>query len=236
MNGIEEVFSVFLTRLIGGYALCFGLIGPSVTEGSWRRVSLFTLAGLSLVALFASRGDDCVMVACGVTAAAALVLERLHAFRIPVWSSPRWILPFGLWVLLANEWPPGLDTFPSAIVLGGTLGAMLLGHSYLTVKQLGFGPLRRMAWILFVVLILRVLSVTPAFFGPRLEMMDYIYLMLRCGLGLFVPLVLGWMVIQCVRIESNQSATGILYAMTVLVGVFGELIAVYLRMTRGIAA
>jgi hypothetical protein len=44
------------------------------------------------------------------------------------------------------------------------------------------------------------------------------------------------MVIQCVRIESNQSATGILYAMTVLVGVFGELIAVYLRLTRGIAA
>ena len=145
-------------------------------------------------------------------------------------------MALGLWALLANEWPPGLDTFPSALLLGGTLGAMLLGHSYLTVRQLGFGPLRRMAYLLFAVLILRALSVAPAFLGPRLEMMDYIYLMLRCGLGLFVPLVLGWMVIQCVKIESNQSATGILYAMTVLVGVFGELIAVYLRLTRGIAA
>jgi hypothetical protein len=44
------------------------------------------------------------------------------------------------------------------------------------------------------------------------------------------------MVLQCVRIESNQSATDILYAMTVLVGVFGELVAVYLDVSRGIPA
>ena len=36
-------------------------------------------------------------------------------------------MPFGLWALLANEWPPGLDTFPSALLLGGTLGAILTG-------------------------------------------------------------------------------------------------------------
>jgi hypothetical protein len=66
--------------------------------------------------------------------------------------------------------------------------------------------------------------------------MDWVFLGLRVGLGLLVPLLLGWMVIECVRIESNQSATGILYAMTVLVAVFGELVAVYLSLARGIPA
>jgi hypothetical protein len=66
--------------------------------------------------------------------------------------------------------------------------------------------------------------------------MDLIYLGLRAGLGLLVPLLLAWMVVECVRIESNQSATGILYAMTVLVCLFGELPAVYLSLVRGIPA
>ena len=236
MTDISAILSLFLTRMIGGYALCFGLVGPIVKEGSWRRVSLLTIAGLCVVALAASSGKSLVLAACAATFLAALLLERAHAFGWPRASTPVIMIPFGLAVILANELPPGLDTFPSAIAIGGTLAAMLLGHSYLTAGKLGFEPLRRMAWILFVVLVIRAVSVVPAFLGDRLEMMDYVFLAMRCGLGLLVPLVLGWMVIQCVRIESNQSATGILYAMTVLVGVFGELIAVYLRLTRGIAA
>ena len=45
--------------------------------------------------------------------------------------------------------------------------------------------------------------------------------------GLLLPLVFSWMVIQCVKIESNQSATGILYAAVVLV-LIGEMIGNFL--------
>ena len=45
----------------------------------------------------------------------------------------------------------------------------------------------------------------------------------------------GWMAWQCAKIESNQSATGILYAVTALI-FMGELTAIFLHETRGMIA
>ena len=112
---------------------------------------------------------------------------------------------------------------------------MLLGHSYLTARELSFRPLKRMALLLFGILILRTAFVVPVFFEDGLVLGDWIYLAARCAFGLALPLLFGWMVIQCVNIESNQSATGILYAMTLFV-FLGELTAVYLKLVREIAA
>ncbi len=229
---MTTILSVFLTRLVGGYGLLLGLVGPQVVTGTWRRVSLFTIAALSVVAL----ATDAPTVPCIATAVVALLVERLLAFDVKIPGSAVWLAtPCAVWLAAANEWPPGFSAGASAIALGGTLGAMLLGHSYLIARGLSFEPLKRMAWILFVILLARAITVVPVFFEP-MAMMDMVFLSMRFALGLFLPLVLGWMVLQCVKIESNQSATGILYAMTVLVFVFGELIAVYLRLERGIAA
>jgi len=229
---IGPVLAVFLSRMAGGYALCLGLMGPSVTKGSWRDVSLFVIAGLAGVAWAAGAPG----IPCAITAVGALLVQRAIAYRLPVLSSTAWLLPIGLALVAWTEWPPLWSAFPSAVAAGGTLGAMLLGHSYLTARGLSFAPLKRMAWLLFVILLLRAVSVIPAFLAKDLQMMDWVFLSLRVGVGLLVPLLLGWMVIQCVRIESNQSATGILYAMTVLVCLFGELIAAYLTHARGIPA
>jgi len=229
---LAAILAVFLARMAGGYALCLGILGSRVREGSWRSVSLFVIAGLAIVALVAGAP----LWACLATAAAALLVQRAIAYRLPVAASTLWMVPCGVWLLLATEWPPTLATFPSAIAIGGTLGAMLLGHSYLTARGLSFAPLKFMAWLLLGILVARALFVVPAFFSPRLDGMDWIFLSMRVAFGLLLPLLLAWMVVQCVRIESNQSATGILYAMTVLVAIFGELVAVYLTMDRGIPA
>ncbi|MHC4550006.1 MAG: hypothetical protein ACYTEZ_14635 [Planctomycetota bacterium] len=232
-HDLTAVLAVFAARMAGGYAICLGLLGPRVTQGPWRTVSLYVIAGLSVVALAAGAP----WLPCVVTGAAALLLQRAIAFHdLQRLSSTVWMLPLGVWLLLASEWPPGLDTFPSAIAGGGTLATMLLGHSYLTARGLSFAPLKLMAWVLFWILVVRALFLAPAFLGERLEMMDWVFLAMRGALGLALPLVLAWMVIQCVKIESNQSATGILYGMTLLVAFFGELIAVYLKLTRGILA
>lgn len=228
---LSLVLGVFVARMAGGYALCLGLLGPSVRQGSWRRVSLFVIAGLSAVALAAGVPAW----PCAALGLAALLLERAIAFDLKGLATTPWILPFGAWILFAAE-RFDLTTVPSAVAIGGTLGAMLLGHSYLTARGLTFEPLKRMAWALFLVLLLRLATVAPVFFSANLELMDWVFVAMRVSLGLLLPLVLAWMVIQCVRIESNQSATGILYAMTVLVGFFGELVAVYLKLGPGIAA
>ena len=41
---LDVILPVFLARLIGGYAICLGLFGPLVSQGSWRKVSLFVMA------------------------------------------------------------------------------------------------------------------------------------------------------------------------------------------------
>ncbi len=220
---LTAILAEFLVRLAGGYALCIGLIGPTVTEGSWRKVSLFVIAGVCAVGIAAGL-DWKVGVA---TAVAALLCERAVAFGVS-WATV-FMIPFGVWLL----WP--LDQVPSAIAIGGTLGAMLLGHSYLVARNLSFEPLRRMAVLLFLILLVRTAFIVPVLFDDKLVMGDWIYLAARGAFGLLLPLVFSWMVIQCVRIESNQSATGILYAMTLFV-FLGELTAVYLNLERGIAA
>jgi hypothetical protein len=219
---LSSVLAIFLSRMAGGYALCLALLGPAVTKGSWRDVSLFVIAGLAALAWVSGAP----WIPCGAVALAALLLQRAIAYRLPL-ATTVWLAPLGAMLIAWTEWPPPWTAFPSAIAAGGTLAAMLLGHSYLTARGLSFEPLRRMAWLLFGILVLRTLSVAPAFSVTGIGM-DWVFLGLRTGLGLLVPLVLAWMVIACVRIESNQSATGILYAMTVLVCLFGELVAAYL--------
>ncbi|MHC4952941.1 MAG: hypothetical protein ACYTGZ_03565 [Planctomycetota bacterium] len=229
MSTLDIILPVFLVRLVGGYAICLGLFGPRVNEGSWRKVSLFVIAALCGVAAYMGAP----LWPCLVTGIVALLVERAVVFELPYASDVRVMLPLGLWMLLASEWPPGFATFPSAIAVGGALGAMLLGHSYLTAPNLSFRPFQRFTLLLFGILLVRTLTMAPVFFADNLVMMDWVYLSARVAFGIFLPLVFGWMAWQCAKIESNQSATGILYATTALI-FLGELTAIFLHETRGI--
>ena len=228
---IEPVLSLFLARLIAGYCVCLALLGPRVTAGSWPRVSLFVIAGLCTVGIPAGISWP----ACAAAGGLALGIERARTFSVPVLRSTLWMLPAGLWVWAAREWPPTFSGIAGGVAAGGALATMLLGHSYLTARGLTFRPMKIMANVLFYLLILRTVQVGIAMLmADRLAAGDWIFLSARIAFGLFLPLVFGWMVIQCVKIESNQSATGILYAMTALLGA-GELIAAFLTETNGLA-
>ncbi|MEE8106319.1 MAG: hypothetical protein V3T86_12360 [Planctomycetota bacterium] len=228
------VLALFLARVVSGYAICLALIGPRITAGSWPRVSLFVIAGLSFAA-FAAGAHWMSLVVAGL----ALLMERARTFSVPVLSSTWWMLPAGLGLWAAHEityaggWPPNVAGLAGGIAAGGTLGTMLLGHSYLTARGLSFKPLQFMAKLLFVLLIARALHVGIVLSMAERLGGDWIYISARIAFGLFLPLVFGWMVLQCVKIESNQSATGILYAMTALVGC-GELIAAFLQVESGL--
>ena len=231
---VVETLALFLARLIAGYCICLGMVGPMVTSGSWPRISLFVITGLSATAFAAGVP----WIACAVVAGLALVIERARTFEVPVLSSTLWMVPAGLYVLSTQEgFPPTFSGLVGGIVAGGTLGTMLLGHSYLTARGLSFKPLRVMANVLFGLLAARALQVGLLIaLADGLGMGKWIYLMARIAFGLLLPLLFAWMVVQCVKIESNQSATGILYAMTALVGT-GELIAAFLYLQpNGVAA
>jgi len=125
----------------------------------------------------------------------------------------------------------------SALLLGSVTDAWLLGHAYLTATRMTIAPLHRLARILMAAVALRcaVSLATMAVIGKGLDGMVqagrlggvWIIVGLRAGIGLVLPAVFAYMVADCVRLRSTQSATGILYFTSLFVYV-GELAGQYL--------
>jgi len=136
----------------------------------------------------------------------------------------------------------------SALLLGWSLIAMLLGHWYLVAPRLTFRHLVIFCWVLVGTVFLRT-AVVAATVGEAARVDPLIephplhlltgfggqgmFFWFRLLWGLVMPLLLSLMALHCARNRSNQSATGILYV--VVVGTFiGEVTAYYLIVTTGI--
>ncbi len=136
---------------------------------------------------------------------------------------------------------PLLSAFSGALVLGFTTWGMILGHWYLVSQGLSISHLARLVrplpWLLLAKAAVSAGALWllwPAFLGPGnsgltdvLErqpqrILDVVNVFARIPVGLLVPAVLAFMTQVTVRMEKTQPATGILYAMCVLV-YMGEL-------------
>ncbi len=137
--------------------------------------------------------------------------------------------------------------FGSSLVLGFTLWGMILGHWYLVSHGLPVSHLARLVkplpWLLLgkaAISSLALLLLWSQFLGPGnhdlgdiLErspdrILDVVNVWARIPVGLLVPTVMAAMALVTVRMERTQPATGILYAMTVLVllgELFGKMVA-----------
>jgi hypothetical protein len=163
----------------------------------------------------------------GAPGGRALVVLALLAFGAALWlaqgelfsqdlSAPLWLVADGL---------------TSSALLGVALTAMLMGHSYLIAPGMSLTPLRRLLIGLFVALTLRMGFAaaglwrwTDAGTSTTLKEVALLWLPLRWGLGLLLPLGLGVMTWHTARLRNTQSATGILYIVVVFC-FLGELTA-----------
>ncbi len=121
---------------------------------------------------------------------------------------------------------------PLLIVAGQILGSLLmgsitvswlLGHAYLTATKMTIAPLRHMSRTLMVCAGMRVLflpcSVLAVWWSGnlvgseilRLAGNHWLILSIRVAVGLVAVSVFAYMVNDCVKRRSTQSATGILY-------------------------
>lgn len=126
----------------------------------------------------------------------------------------------------------------SAALLGGTCTAMILGHWYLVIPSMKVSYLQSMVKLHIVSLVLRVAVVAAAIIvavmtwqpglGPSfrhyVESLDGIFFWMRVLFGLVGPAILAWLTWETAKIQSTQSATGILYVDLFTV-VVGELLA-----------
>lgn len=167
---------------------------------------------------------------------AALILEEPHRAGIQALAAGL----FGAWAIVC------VGTFVSmtaaAGLTGGFLMTMLLGHAYLTAgSEMTQKPFARLVKVLAGLLVLRaavslVCGLWPywSLDVPRSQQMwNTMMITARYGVGLLVPAVFTYMIWDCVKRRSNQSATGILYVATVLV-MIGEGIALGLIDATGV--
>jgi len=111
-----------------------------------------------------------------------------------------------------------------SLYLGSITLAWLLGHAYLTATRMTIAPLRRFAKLLIYFVNARLLLVALSFgiawglgrnhagtgIATLLEQ-SWLIVVMRIGVGLVLVSILAWMVNDCVKLRSTQSATGILY-------------------------
>jgi len=144
----------------------------------------------------------------------------------------------------AAIWLVAIGQVLSGLFLGSITLSWLLGHAYLTATKMTIAPLRfftavltwataaRMVFVLISGLIAwRVMGDQDATaHAPSLWQWvhrSWLIVFLRIAVGLGLVSVFVWMVRDCVRLRSTQSATGILYFGSVFAYV-GELAALQL--------
>lgn len=159
---------------------------------------------------------------------AAVVLQGLEVSRGT----------FGLMPLLTV-----ISFLSSVVLLGGACGAMVLGHWYLVVPSLDVAHLQSIVRLHIGSTVVRIVVVAAAVmiaivawepgvpnFERYIFSIDGIFFWQRVAFGLCGPLVLSYLTWETAKIQSTQSATGILYVdfFTVMVG---EVLAKYLLLS-----
>ena len=141
----------------------------------------------------------------------------------------------------------GLPTL-SALATGTVAGivglAMVLGHWYLTVPKLDVSHLVRLnkvcVWVMIVTCCL--VFITCSVYKSEIELAEarplfgpwgLFFLGTRLLVGLLLPLLFAYMAQASLRLGNTRSATGILYASTVLV-LIGAAISISLQDSYGV--
>lgn len=136
-----------------------------------------------------------------------------------------------------------LSAMATGAVAGSVSLAMVLGHWYLTIPTLDVAHLRRLNRVaaLSMAASIALLAITCFSFSGRLETgssplfgpRGLFHFGTRLAVGLALPLMFAWMTSSSLDFKNTRSATGILYASTILV-LIGTAVSVSLQSTYGI--
>jgi hypothetical protein len=269
------VFFLFLLATsLGCLSTLYWIPEPDLGRGYFQMNGLVVLGLLGLAAAVAALHPFRPFGTAGTVGTVALAAAFAGAFlyygavSCQAWRGARWALSLALGgslaallaagaTLVATP-PPSPVPFraalvaaslvSSALLLGWSLIAMLLGHWYLVAPRLAFRHLVLFCWVLLAAVLLRLAtlgaavaaasSVGPAVVPHPLRVLtgfegQGMFFWFRLLWGLAVPLSLAVMALHCARQRSNQSATGILYVLVVGT-LIGEVTGYYLTLTTGV--
>jgi hypothetical protein len=245
--------SVFAVLLAAGLVWALAATKPSEVNPGYLRSTLLVVLGLLVLAVLsgwsewsiASKGLAIASCVGTYVAFFAWQIERETAARGLVWGLAA--ILGGLILVTAgggkaaNGWAIA-NAMAAAGLLGVSMGAMLLGHYYLTAPWMSLTPLRRLIIGIFLAGGLRAM-VTGAAVAVYLQSppensylsgpADWgLYVMLRWVMGIGGPIVLSVLVWKTIQLKATQAATGILYVVVLLV-LIGEATGVALDRLAG---
>ncbi|MCA8996739.1 MAG: hypothetical protein KDA80_07135 [Planctomycetaceae bacterium] len=237
---------VFAMRLICGLSLAWCLIPRrEITSGFFRIQNLLCLGLAVLTALSAGQFDNLqgsrILFFGGILSSVVAFLgsifwtleRRTGGFRL---ATGLCLLATAAVVGVATvgnvntqipAWMRNVDALTAAGLMGSTTAAMLLGHWYLTATGMPLRPLVQYSMLAGAAIILRGLYALGHWSaGGFAESASWPLMALRWA-GLVGPLIMVWLTIRILRYRNTQSATGVLYAATILV-FMGEMAAALL--------
>lgn len=177
--------------------LCAVAAAAVVVLASWVDTRSALLRGMAVVGGICGCGAACVLAALfAETPASSLTMTLLNA----------------------------VGQVLGSIVAGSVTVAWLLGHAYLTATRMTIAPLQRFSRIFSVAVMARcgylAVCLVLMRFAPDLNTVGWgmsglggawLILSLRIGVGLLAVGAFAYMIGDCVKVRSTQSATGILY-------------------------
>ena len=116
------------------------------------------------------------------------------------------------------------DWLSASFFFGTTTAAMLLGHWYLTATGMSLKPLIRLNQYFLAAVVIRILVTAAVMVDGEFDLRKNWMLWTLRWAGLIGPLILGVLTIRILKYRNTQSATGVLYAATILV-FMGEMAA-----------
>jgi hypothetical protein len=232
------MFAAFCFRLACGLMASLTILSPRQINPRFYRTLFLTSFGLTVLGLvFAWQAAWPWL---PLTAGGAALLAVLGSLSWSLEEAPggRLLIYLTLAALLGAvvlvELPLAADDTPaagwliangltSAALLGTSMTAMLMGHSYLTAPAMSMTPLLRLLAAMGASILARAAVCGAALWFwtgshslVNLNDAAVLWLGVRWLVGFAGPLGLGAMAWSCARIRSTQSATGILYVVVIL--------------------
>ena len=239
----------FLIRIAMGIAFSLGLTSSRQVSSGFFRIHLWVVMGIAVLAALVSwslgsQGSAAIPRMVTWTAVAMAVTSYLAASCWIYEADRSGRLLTVLLTLLAGflvvvtaagpgdelsleHWPQVLGGLTAGLLVGSVTTAMLLGHWYLNTPGMNLRPLRLLLRLVLLAIVLRALVCGGGLVDSLLAdgtplARWWIFLSFRWLAGIAGTLVLTVMAWMTLRIPNTQSATGILYAATVL-AMLGEL-------------
>lgn len=235
--------SIFATQLACGLAWTLTATSPLHVNAGYFRTTLLVVLGLAVLALLAGWSSLSAASAAPLITAALLaylassawLLER--RFAGVILTALVSILMFSLLIVspFTGEMSATIVHVTASVtaagLLGSTMGAMLLGHFYLTAPWMSLSPMRRLVAMIVIVALLRAGAMYWQTATTSMAR-DTKLVLLQIVVGILAPAVLAGMAWRTLDFKNTQAATGILYVATICAFV-GEAAAIVLYRTVG---